>query len=65
MLAEVAGRLREYSDAQTLLERCLDLAPGFDAARHNYAVVLHRQSKPAAALPQVEQLLRRDPRHPG
>jgi predicted Zn-dependent protease len=65
MLAEVAGRLREYSDAQVLLERCLELAPSFDAARHNYAVVLHRQSKPAAALPQVEQLLAKEPRNPG
>jgi predicted Zn-dependent protease len=65
MLAEVAGRLREYSDAQALLERCLDLAPSFDAARHNYAIVLHRQSKPAAALPQVEQLLAKEPRNPG
>jgi predicted Zn-dependent protease len=65
MLAEVAGRLREYSDAQALLERCLELAPSFDGARHNYAVVLHRQSKPAAALPQVEQLLAKEPRNPG
>jgi predicted Zn-dependent protease len=65
MLAEVAGRLREYSDAQVLLERCLALAPSFDAARHNYAIVLHRQSKPAAALPQVEQLLAKEPRNPG
>ena len=47
MLAEVAGRLRLYKDAQDLLERCLELAPSFDAARHNYAVVLNRQSKPA------------------
>ncbi len=43
MLAEVAGRLRRYADAQELLERCLELAPSFDAARHNYAVVLNRQ----------------------
>ncbi|MGO9426111.1 MAG: tetratricopeptide repeat-containing sulfotransferase family protein [Steroidobacteraceae bacterium] len=65
MLAEVAGRLREYADAQVLLERCLDLAPSFDAARHNYAVVLNRQAKPAAALPQAEQLLAKEPRNPG
>jgi len=65
MLAEVAGRLRRYSDAQELLERCLDLAPSFDAARHNYAVVLNRQAKPAAALPQVERLLAKEPRNPG
>jgi predicted Zn-dependent protease len=50
MLAEVAGRLRRYTDAQQLLERCLELAPSFDAARHNYAMVLNRQSKSAAAL---------------
>ena len=37
------------SAARTLLE----LAPSFDAARHNYAVVLNRQGKAAAALPQV------------
>jgi tetratricopeptide (TPR) repeat protein len=64
MLAEVAGRLRLYKDAQDLLERCLELAPSFDAARHNYAVVLNRQAKPAAALPQVQRLLDREPRNP-
>ena len=55
MLAEVAARLRRYPDAQTLLERCLELAPSFDAARHNYAVVLNREGKAAAALPQIER----------
>jgi predicted Zn-dependent protease len=64
MLAEVAGRLRRYADAQQLLERCLDLAPSFDAARHNYAVVLNRQAKPEAALTQIEQLLAKEPRNP-
>jgi tetratricopeptide (TPR) repeat protein len=65
MLAEVAGRLRLYKDAQDLLERCLELAPSFDAARQNYAVVLNRQAKPAAALPQLERLLDKEPRNPG
>jgi len=65
MLAEVAARLRRYGDAENLLSRCLELAPGFGAARHNYAVVLHRQNKPEAALAQVEQLLAEDPRNPG
>jgi tetratricopeptide (TPR) repeat protein len=64
MLAEVAGRLRRYADALELLERCLDLAPSFDAARHNYAVVLNLQMKPAAALRQIEQLLAKEPRNP-
>ena len=65
MLAEVAGRLRRYADAQELLERCLELAPSFDAARHNYAIVLNRQAKPGLALPQAEQLLAKEPRNPG
>jgi tetratricopeptide (TPR) repeat protein len=65
MLAEVAGRLRKYVEAQELLERCLDLAPEFDAARQNYAAVLNRQAKPAAALPQAERLLAKDAGNPG
>ncbi|HEY3731681.1 MAG TPA: sulfotransferase [Steroidobacteraceae bacterium] len=65
MLAEVAARLRRYLDAQRLLERCLELAPRFDAARHNYAMVLNRQGKAAAALAQVEPLLAKEPRNPG
>ncbi len=65
MLAEVAARLRRYVDAEALLARCLELAPSFDAARHNYAVVLFRQAKVAAALPQIEQLLAKEPRNPG
>ena len=65
MLAEVAARLRRYGAAQLLLERCLELAPSFDAARHNYAVVLHRQAKAGEALPHVERLLAREPRNPG
>ena len=65
MLAEVAGRLRKYGEAQELLERCLDLAPEFDAARQNYAGVLNRQAKPAAALPHAERLLAKDAGNPG
>jgi predicted Zn-dependent protease len=61
MLAEVAGRLRRYLDAQQLLERCLELAPSFDAARYNYAWVLTRQGNPAAALSQAERLLATEP----
>ena len=65
MLAEVAGRLRRYLDAQTLLEKCLELSPSFDAARHNYAVVLNRQGKAEAALRQVDLLLAKQPGDPG
>ncbi len=64
MLAEVAARLRRYADAQVLLERCLELAPSFHAARHNYAMVLYRQAKAEAALPEIERLLKLEPRNP-
>jgi tetratricopeptide (TPR) repeat protein len=65
MLAEVAARLRRYQDAQTLLERCLELAPSFSAARHNYALVLQRQVKSVEALREAEVLLAEDPGNPG
>jgi tetratricopeptide (TPR) repeat protein len=65
MLAEVATRLGRYEDAEALLSRCLELAPGFDAARQNYAVVLYRQTKAAEALAEVDRLLQSDPRNPG
>ncbi len=65
MLAEVAGRLRRNADAEKLLVRCLELAPGFAAARQNYALILHRQNKAAAALEQLDILLKREPRSPG
>ncbi len=64
MLAEVAARLGRNADAEVLLERCLELAPSFDPARHQYALVLHRRNKSAAALQQIEQLERQDPHNP-
>jgi len=65
MLAEVAGRLGRNQDAETLLARCLELAPSFHGARYNYAIVLHRQNKPAAAMREIELLLAVEPRNPG
>jgi tetratricopeptide (TPR) repeat protein len=64
MFAEVAARLERYPDSQNLLERCLELAPGFTAARRNYATVLHRQYKDEQALEQVDQLLALDAEDP-
>ena len=65
MLAEVAARLRRYADAEQLLTYCLELAPSFDAARFNLAVVLNRLPRPVEALREVERLLVREPRNPG
>ena len=65
MLAETGTRLGRYGDAEVLLARCLELAPSFTGARHNYAVVLHRQQKSAEALPHIERLLAEAPADPG
>jgi tetratricopeptide (TPR) repeat protein len=64
MLAEVGGRLGRYGDAEILLARCLELAPSFAAARHNYAVVLHRQNRSQDAIAEIEILQRTDARNP-
>ncbi|MFO1186846.1 MAG: tetratricopeptide repeat protein [Alphaproteobacteria bacterium] len=64
MLAELASRLGRYADAEKLLARCLELAPGFEAARHNYAVVLSRQHRNEEALAEIDTLLAENPRNP-
>ena len=61
MLAEVAGRLGRMEDAEHLLARALELAPGFTEARFNYATVLHRLNKAEEAVAEIDQLLARDP----
>ncbi|MGC1301947.1 MAG: sulfotransferase, partial [Caulobacteraceae bacterium] len=43
---------------------CLELAPGFVAARRTYAGALHRQNKSAEALAEVERLLDVEPDDP-
>ena len=64
MLAETGSRLGQYADAEKLLARCIELAPGFAPARHNYAVVLHRQGKFGDALVETELLLADEPNDP-
>ena len=65
MLAEVAVRCGRDEDALKLLERCLELAPTFAAARYNYAVLLQRRNEPSRALAEVERLLAISPGNPG
>ena len=65
MLAETGMRLGRYDDAENLLARCVELAPGFTAARHNYATVLYRQNKSQAAIAETDRLLADDPGNPG
>ncbi|HVN41725.1 MAG TPA: sulfotransferase [Steroidobacteraceae bacterium] len=65
MLAEIAVRVGRYGAAEALLTRCVELAPGFHAARHNLALVWHRREKSTAALAAIEELLKLEPRNPG
>ena len=64
MLAEVMMRGARYDDAGKSLRRCLELAPGFAAARYNYAVLLHRRNDAAAGIVEIERLLAVEPRSP-
>jgi len=64
MQADVAVRLRRSALAEQMLAYCLELAPDYTAARHDYALVLHRLNKSTEALAQVEQLLAAEPKNP-
>lgn len=64
MLAETGMRLGRYDDAEKLLSRCVELAPGFTPARHNYATVLYRHNKPVEAIAQLDVLLAGDAHNP-
>ena len=56
MLAELAGRIARYPDAEKLLRRALDIAPAFTAARSNLAMLLYRTSRLTEALDQLSHV---------
>ncbi|WCL52965.1 tetratricopeptide repeat-containing sulfotransferase family protein [Gimibacter soli] len=64
MLAETGGRLGQYDDAVALLEHCIALAPGFDAARHNLALMLNRNGRLLEALDHLDFLIGKDGNNP-
>ncbi|WP_432769141.1 MAG: tetratricopeptide repeat protein [Sphingopyxis sp.] len=64
MLAEVAGRIGRYGDAEKLLSRALALAPGFGAARANLATVYYKQNRFAEAATTLDAVLAGDPDNP-
>jgi len=64
MLADIGVKMGRLKDASHLLERCLELAPNFHAARHSYALVLMRRQEPEAAIHEAETLLAEDPNNP-
>ncbi|MEG3082671.1 sulfotransferase [Sphingomonas sp. PB2P12] len=65
MLAELAGRIGRYKDAETLLRRAVELAPGFTAARANLALVLYRQNRAPEALTLLDAVIADEPDNPG
>lgn len=64
MLAELAGRLGRYGDAEALLRHAIELAPGFSPARLNLATLLYRSGDSAGALAELDHLLAEDPDNP-
>ena len=64
MLAEVLSRLGRLAETEAILAQCLEVAPQFLPARHNYAVTLVSQSKTEAALEQIDKLVAVDPTNP-
>ena len=57
MMAELAARVGRNEQAIVLLQRCLELAPGFAMARHHYALMLDRGNRHQDALVEIEGLL--------
>lgn len=65
MLAELAARIGRCKDAESLLSRAIELAPGFTAARANLALVLGRMGRPAEAMALMDDVLAAEPDDPG
>src|SRR3546814_18574818 len=64
MLAEVAWRLVRYEEAEKLLSRALQRAPGFGAARANLATVYYKQNRFAEAAEALDAVLAGAPDNP-
>ncbi len=64
LMADVARRADNLSEAERLLSACVAQAPGSCGYRFNYAVILRRLEKFENASTQMEELLRVDPANP-
>jgi predicted Zn-dependent protease len=61
MLADAARRREDDAAAERCLNQCLELAPGFAAARFDLARLLNDQQRVEEMLPHIERLLACDP----
>ncbi|RAK65411.1 tetratricopeptide repeat-containing sulfotransferase family protein [Phenylobacterium kunshanense] len=64
MLGDVVSRGGRNGEAETLLRRCLDLAPGFTPARYALALVLTWRERLPEALSEADRLLTVEPANP-
>ncbi len=64
LLADIAMQLEVFDDATKLLRRCLQLAPDYHLARHNYANALSKTGDYEAALAALDRLQRAEPDNP-
>jgi predicted Zn-dependent protease len=63
LLAQIAIQREDHAEAERRLTRCLELAPGYAAARYDLANLNFTQHRHAEVLPLVERLLAADPRN--
>jgi tetratricopeptide (TPR) repeat protein len=61
VLAKIGMKVGVLDDAETLLERLLELAPDYQAARYDYVRVLLDRHRDAKAVRELETLLKTDP----
>ena len=64
MLAELAARIGRWRDAEKLLRRAIEIAPGFTAARANLALVLGRTGPAGRSARAARRHFRRRARGP-
>jgi tetratricopeptide (TPR) repeat protein len=65
MLAELAARIGRWRDAENLLRRAVELAPGWTAPKANLALVLGRMGRPAEALELLDGIFVDEPEDVG
>ncbi|HSR00597.1 MAG TPA: sulfotransferase [Sphingomicrobium sp.] len=61
MLAELAARIGRMRDAENLLRRAVELAPGWTPPKANLALVLGRMGRPAEAMELLDDVFAREP----
>jgi tetratricopeptide (TPR) repeat protein len=63
LLGDVGVQFGRFEEAEVLFTLCLELAPGFQLARHSYADLLFRTLRYREALAEVDTILAAEPEH--